>query len=133
MDIITIEATEHTPKVILDHIKSRFEIIGDAYPENSKEFYAPLIKWLDDYYNYLYFMNEKNNSKKDLVFIIHLTYVSSSSLKFTLNFLQGVEKLMPLANSIAIKWLFNKGDEDMEENGVEFSSMVGIPFTIAEA
>ena len=133
MNKLILEATDTTPKIVLDHLENKFEISGEASPEDSKLFYASLFSWIDQYKNYLYFLNNEGNSKKDLVFTFHLNYVSSSALKYTYNFLQQVEELKPLCNSVTIKWLFDKEDTDMEDNGKEFSTMVNIPFVIQQA
>ncbi|MFI5141853.1 MAG: SiaC family regulatory phosphoprotein, partial [Bacteroidia bacterium] len=81
MNKLILEATDSTPSVILDHLENKFEITGEASPEDSKFFYSALFTWLDQYKNYLYFLNNESNTKKDLVFTFHLNYVSSSAIK----------------------------------------------------
>jgi hypothetical protein len=133
MNKLILEATDTTPKVVLDHLENKFEISGEASPEDAKLFYASLFLWIDQYKNYLYFLNNEGNKQKDLVFTFHLNYVSSSAIKYTYNFLQHIEELKSLCHSITIKWLFDKDDTDMEDNGTEFSAMVNIPFVIEQA
>jgi len=133
MNKLILEATDTTPKVVLDHLENKFEISGEASPEDAKVFYASLFTWLEQYKNYLYFLNNEGNSKKDLVFTFHLNYVSSSAIKYTYNFLQQVEELKPLCHTITIKWLYDKEDTDMEDNGKEFATMVNISFVIEQA
>lgn len=133
MNKLILEATDSTPAVILDHLENKFEITGEASPEDSKLFYSTLFNWLDQYKNHLYFLNNEGNAKPNLVFTFHLNYVSSSAIKYTYNFLQHIEELKPLCNSITIKWLYDKDDTDMEENGKEFTTMVNLPFIIEQA
>jgi hypothetical protein len=133
MNKLILAATDTTPQVTLDHLLNKFEIIGESSPEDSKQFYSSLFSWIEEYKNYLYFINEQSSTKKNLVFTFHLSYVSSSALKYTYNFLQKIEELKPLCESITIKWLYDKDDTDMEENGNEFSTMVNLPFTIEQA
>ncbi len=133
MDKLILEATDSTPKVILDHLENKFEITGEVSPENTKLFYSALFSWLEAYKSYLFYINDNGSPKKKLVFTFHLSYVSSSALKYTYSFLQKLEELKPLCESITIKWLYDKEDTDMEDNGIEFSSMVNIPFIIEEA
>lgn len=133
MNKLILAATDTTPQVTLDHLQNRFEIIGESSPEDSKQFYSSLFSWLEEYKSYLYFINEHNGAKKALTFTFHLSYVSSSALKYTYNFLQKIEELKPMCESISIRWLYDKDDTDMEENGQEFSTMIHIPFIIEQA
>jgi hypothetical protein len=133
MNKLILEATDTTPRVVLDHLENKFEIIGEACPEDAKLFFASLFTWIDQYKNYLYFLNNESNAKKSLIFTFHLNYVSSSALKYTYNFLQQLEELKPLCETVTIKWLYDKEDTDMEDNGKEFSTMVNIPFIIQPA
>ena len=133
MNKLILEATDTTPKVVLDHLENTFEISGEASPEDAKLFYTTLFTWLEQYKSYLYYLNDKNDTKKNLTFTFHLSYVSSSALKYTYNFLQHIEELKPLCDSVTIKWLYDKEDTDMEDNGKEFSTMVHLPFIIEQA
>jgi len=133
MNKFILDATDTTPRVVLDHLENKFEIIGEACPEDAKLFYTSIFTWVDQYKNYLYFLNNESHVKKNLTFTFHLNYVSSSALKYTYNFLQQLEELKPLCESLTIKWLYDKEDTDMEDNGKEFSTMVNIPFIIESA
>ena len=133
MNKLILAATETTPQVTLDHLQNKFEIMGESCPEDSKKFYNPIFEWMEEYKKYLYFMNDQSGVKKNLVFIFHLSYVSSSALKYTYNLLQKIEELKPLCESVTIKWLYDKDDVDMEENGTEFSTMVNLSFSVEQA
>ncbi|HXU28664.1 MAG TPA: SiaC family regulatory phosphoprotein [Bacteroidia bacterium] len=133
MNKLVLEATDTTPSVVLDHLENKFEVIGEACPEDAKLFYSTLFTWLDQYKSYLYYLNDKSDAKKNLVFTFHLSYVSSSALKYTYNFLQHIEELKPLCDSVTIKWLYDMEDTDMEDNGKEFSTMVNLPFVVEQA
>ena len=47
MEPIIIEGTPKTPTVKFDSTEGVFEIKGRSIPENSVEFYKPLVDWLD--------------------------------------------------------------------------------------
>ncbi|HTA63566.1 MAG TPA: DUF1987 domain-containing protein [Bacteroidia bacterium] len=133
MNKLILEATDTTPKIVLDHLENKFEIIGEACPEDAKLFYTSLFTWIEQYKNHLYFLNDKSGTKQNLVFTFHLNYVSSSALKYTYNFLQQIEELKPLCDSVTIRWLYDKEDTDMEDDGKEFATMVNVPFIIEQA
>ena len=49
MEPIKIEGTPKTPTVRFDSSAGVFEIRGRSIPENSVEFYKPIVDWLDSY------------------------------------------------------------------------------------
>ena len=49
MESISIEGTPKTPTVKFDSIQGIIEIKGRSNPENSREFYKPLIDLLEEY------------------------------------------------------------------------------------
>jgi hypothetical protein len=135
MNKISLEATDFTPRILLDHITFTFEIIGESSPEDAKQFYSPVIKWIDDFGKYLHFLYQSNPAlvKKDLTFHFHLDYVTSSSLKNIYDLLLKIETLKAYTNNLKIKWMYDEGDDDMKDNGVEFSKMLKMPFEIVSA
>ncbi|MCP4751892.1 MAG: DUF1987 domain-containing protein, partial [Proteobacteria bacterium] len=49
MDTISIEATNSTPSISADASAGTVEIRGKSYPENTFEFYRPVLDWLKTY------------------------------------------------------------------------------------
>ena len=49
MDEFFLEATPKTPRLYFNSETGEFEISGRSIPENSIEFYKPVINWLDHY------------------------------------------------------------------------------------
>lgn len=115
MEIINLEGTEDTPKIILDKGNGIFEISGRSLPEDSAEFYRPIIEWLERYAT-------APNSKTNFVF--KLEYFNTASSKLILDILSRLEDIA----GITIHWYFHEDDEDMQEAGEEFSELVEIPF-----
>lgn len=115
MEIISLEGTEDTPKIILNKENGIFEISGRSLPEDSQEFYQPILDWIESY-------AEDPNDKTEFVF--KLEYFNTASSKLILDVLSGLEDIP----GMAIAWYFHEDDEDMEEAGEEFSELVEIPF-----
>ena len=44
METLEIESTERTPGIKFDYDHHYFEINGEAYPENSDEFFRPIMR-----------------------------------------------------------------------------------------
>lgn len=135
MNAIKIDATENTPKVILDHINYNFELAGEASPEDAKKFFNPLLAWIDDFYNHVFYIKSQNptGKVKPINFEIHIDYITSSSLKCLYDLLKKITKLKEITPDLKITWLYDEGDDDMKENGEEFASMIELPFDIKEA
>jgi hypothetical protein len=115
MQIINLEGTEDTPKIILDKNNGIFEVSGRSLPEDSAEFYQPVLEWLEEY-------KENANSTTDFVF--KLEYFNTASSKLILDLLSQLEEI----EGVTIHWYYHEDDEDMQEAGEEFSELVEVPF-----
>jgi hypothetical protein len=112
MEILNLEGTEDTPKIILDRKNGIFEISGRSLPEDSAEFYRPVLEWINTY---------GANSNPSTEFVFKLEYFNTASSKLILDVLSALEDI----KGMKIVWYFH---EDMEEAGQEFSELVEIPF-----
>ena len=84
MEPINIEGSPKTPSIKFDIEKGILEIRGRSIPENSIEFYKPLVDWLDEY--------SKDPVKKTQV-NIHLEYFNTSSSKCILDVFKKLEAI----------------------------------------
>jgi len=117
MRVLTLEGTEDTPKIILDKDKNIFEISGRSLPEDSAEFYGPVIEWLDEY-------KRTSQGSSSMNFMFKLEYFNTASSKLILDILSKLEAI----DNTTVEWYFHEDDEDMEEAGEEFAELVEIPF-----
>jgi len=119
MEVINIDATDETPKVILDSGKSVFEFSGKSLPEDVTVFYDPILAWLDAY-------SGSPNSKTEVTF--KMDYFNTASSKLILDILLKLEEIHESGNSVLVKWYFRESDEDMEEAGEEYADIVEVDF-----
>jgi hypothetical protein len=49
MENLKLEATKYTPEISLD-TGGVISLVGKSYPENTFEFYAPVMEWLENYF-----------------------------------------------------------------------------------
>ena len=135
MEVLHLAATENTPEITLDHLKEIFSMSGESRPENVRNFYEPVMEWLDGYSQYLYFMLDKfEQGTKELNFNFNFEYFNSSSAKYILDILNAVKAFDEKFDNLAIKvnWHYEEFDEDMQEAGEEFQKMSGLPFTFVK-
>ena len=123
METIIREDTPKTPHVKLDGEKGFIEIKGRSIPENSVEFYKPLIDWIDEY----------GETPKDTTVInIQLEYFNTSSSKCILDIFKRLELLFKKGFKIQVNWYYEEDDEDMFEAGEDYQSIINLPFKMIE-
>jgi hypothetical protein len=120
MEAIILKGTYDTPDVILNAEEGVFEISGRSYPEDTAEFYIPILEWINNYVN---------NPNSETKFTFKLDYFNSSSYKPFLDILVKLGKLNNNGHSVTILWYYKDGDWDIKEAGEEFSEIVDVPFT----
>lgn len=110
MENFKIEATKYTPEINLD-IDGIISLIGKSYPENTFEFYEPMMKWLEEYFE---------NSPADTTTInMEIIYFNSSSSKLFFDFFDLLEENAS-DNKIQINWIYDEENESAEEAGEDF-------------
>ena len=123
MNNIKMEGTAKTPDLSFDANTGVFDIKGRSIPENSVEFYKPILEWIDEY--------TKQTQPKTIV-NIHLEYFNTSSSKCILDWLKKFEIIAKNGNDIVIRWHYEEDDEDMLEAGQDYQSIIKVPFEMVE-
>jgi len=123
MDAIIIKGTPKTPDVNFDYDKGSLLLKGRSIPENSVEFYKPLVNWLGEY---------SANPKPETVFEVQLEYFNTSSSKCLLDLFKKMETLGKGGNKIIVNWYYEEDDEDMLEAGEDYQSIIDVPFKMIE-
>ncbi|HAN17999.1 MAG: nuclear pore complex subunit [Bacteroidetes bacterium GWC2_33_15] len=123
MESISIEGTPKTPTVNFDAGTGIIEIKGRSIPENSIEFYRPLVEWLEEY---------SKEPQKLTTVNIQLEYFNTSSSKCILDVFKKLETIKKARNEVVINWYYEEDDEDMLEAGEDYESIIRIPFKMIE-
>ncbi len=123
MESLEIEGTQKTPLVEFDPVKGLLEIKGRSIPENSIEFYKPLVDWLEEY---------SGVAVEKTVVNVHLEYFNTSSSKCILDVFKKLEVIQKSKNEVLINWYYEEDDEDMLEAGEDYESIIRVPFKMIE-
>ena len=123
MDNIIIEGTPKTPSVNFNYDKGTIEIKGRSIPENSIEFYKPMVDWIEKY-------GEKPQKKTEVN--IQLEYFNTSSSKCILDVFKKLETIYKQDFDVVINWYYEEDDEDMLEAGEDYQSIIRVPFKMVE-
>ena len=120
MEDLNLEGTAKTPTI---DFKSSGELLikGRSIPENSIEFYKPLIDWISNY---------SDNPKENTIVNIQLEYFNTSSSKCILDVFKKLESIDD--SSVSIKWFYEEDDEDMLEAGEDYEAIIDLTFEMIE-
>ena len=120
MENLNLDGTAKTPTV---DFKSSGELLikGRSIPENSIEFYKPLIDWISVY-------SETPVESTDVN--IQLEYFNTSSSKCILDVFKKLESLSD--TEVKVKWYYEEDDEDMLEAGEDYEAIINLPFEMIE-
>lgn len=119
MRVISLNPTKETPRVHLDKGNNIFEFEGRSRPENIDKFYGPIYEWFEEY------MNEPN---AETVVQMNFEYFNTSSAKALLELMKLFEKMCNKGINLKIIWHYHEDDEDMQDAGEDYASMVDVPF-----
>jgi len=123
MESLLIEGTAKTPNIKFDGGQGLIEIKGRSIPENSIEFYKPLVDWLDRY---------SQSPKQTTKVNVQLEYFNTSSSKCILDVFKKLESIHKSNHEVVINWYYEEDDEDMLEAGEDYESIIRIPFKMIE-
>lgn len=120
MEDLSLEGTAKTPTV---DFKSEGELLikGRSIPENSIEFYKPLIDWIAAY---------SDNPKENTLVNIQLEYFNTSSSKCILDVFKKLESISD--STVSVKWYYEEDDEDMLEAGEDYEAIIDLSFEMIE-
>ncbi len=121
MDILNITGTKQTPEIKFNHSTGLLEISGRSIPENTFEFFNPVLLWLDEYPSIA-------PSKTEVK--VKLEYFNTSSSKYILEILKRLKNLLNEGKDVIIKWYYDEDDEEMMETGEDYEDVSGLPFEI---
>jgi hypothetical protein len=119
MESISIPGTLKTPAIISDYEKGLIEIKGRSNPENSAQFYKPLIDWVEKY---------SSNPTAKTIINIQLEHFNTSSSKCILDVFKKLEPIKKANLDIMVNWYYEEDDEEMMEAGETYGTMTVIPF-----
>jgi len=107
---VYIEATKYTPEINLDYEEGRISIKGKSYPENTFEFYHPVISWIEEYLS---------APQPSTTVNMEIIYFNSSSSKLFFDMFDLFEEYLE-ATDITVNWLYDEENESAMEAGEEF-------------
>jgi len=128
MDALIIKETTATPKIHFDITNNIFELKGCSRPEDVRDFYHPIIHWLEQLKDSIDTALIEKHKESPVTFKFKFDYFNSSSAKFILDVLVLINQMHHKNLFVRIDWYYDENDDDMKEVGEELSEVVDFPF-----
>lgn len=120
MDPLDVKQTKSSPALWYDPARRLLGIIGDSYPENSFEFYAPLFAWLQ----------ANLAGLPSLRLEINVGYMNSSSTKCMLDLLDLLGAAHAGGQAIEVDWYCERDNPRARDLAEEFREECRFPFRV---
>ncbi len=112
MKNLLIDGTKYTPEINFDTNTNILNVSGKSYPENTFEYYKPIINWIEEYLQVV--------EDSLVLFNLDLEYLNSSSLKAYFDIFDILEAAHDKGTKIEINWIFDEDNDIAEETGEDF-------------
>ncbi len=119
MEKYSVEGTQKTPTINFDPNKGELEVYGNSIPENSVDFYKPIIAALEEYMT-------APQPTTNVTF--NMRYFNTSSSKRILDVFKKLETLNRNGSPVTVNWVYEDDDDDMLEAGEDYESVVELTF-----
>ena len=121
MNDLNISATQSTPSVVTSWLNGTVEMRGDSYPENSWDFFGPIIAWIEAFLE---------ASDAPLHANLYLLYLNTSSVKAMMDIFDMLEEAYDRGQQISVSWYYDGDNERIAELIEEFKEDLSFPFEI---
>lgn len=119
METLRIELTRSTPEVVFDPESGELYMGGESFPENSFEFYRPVLSWLAR------FLAVRTGP---VTLKAHFSYLNTGSTKCMLDILDMLEEAHLAGKPVEVHWHYDRENDRALETAEEFQEEVTLPF-----
>jgi hypothetical protein len=119
MDQYAIEGTQKNPTIKFDLTKGELHVSGNSIPENSVDFYKPLLAAMEEY---------AASPQPTTTVTFNMRYFNTSSSKRILDIFKKLETINRGGSAVTVNWVYEDDDDDMLEAGEDYQSVVDLSF-----
>ncbi len=124
-----IPPTQYTPEIDFDPKKQKFKMGGIARPEDSYEFFEPVLSWVENFVRKTIEYHEQNKLLNEtFIIIFDFEYMNSSSSKYIFQVISNFKKFYEKRLNVSIFWYYDDPDDQILEDGEDFSEIINLPF-----
>ena len=122
MERLKIKADKDNPEVFFDGA-GRLFMGGASLPENPKEFFDPILQWIEMY---------KKNAQSTTYVEFRFEYLNTASTFMMARIIESLADIQKARSGFSLTWYYPCGDYDMRELGEELLERTDIKYTILE-
>jgi hypothetical protein len=111
VDRLYKESTKYTPEINFDPDSAQLTIKGKSYPENSNEFFADIMEWVEKYFE---------SPREGTVFTFEIPYYNSSTSKALFDIMDVLDESKQGGASFSVVWRYDRDNEAAQDMGEEF-------------
>ena len=111
MKNLIIKETKFTPEINFNADEGILTIKGNSYPENTLEFYDPILNQMEEFF--------KDANNDDVTLNIEIVYFNSSSSRVFFEIFDLIEDFDNKLN-FKINWIYESDNEGVLEIGEDF-------------
>lgn len=119
MNRLEILETGNTPYILFDSSANVFKIEGKSFPEDCKEFYTPVIAWLEKF---------QAVNPKQFTLSFNLFYLSSSSIISVKQLLLKLVAFQAVGTAVTVVWCYDEDDDDIKKTGEDYLKITKLKF-----
>ena len=117
----TVKGDYRKPDVNLDAERGLIEITGRSIPEQTDDFYQPVIEWVNNYVQ---------NPAEETTINYNLDYYNSSSKRYLFDILERIAPLHKSGKKITFNWYHDEDDDESKDSGILFAELAGFPVNL---
>ncbi len=121
MNSYLVQPTKSSPEINFDAGSGILRLTGESYPENSFEFYAPLLAWVPEFLA---------TSTLPVRLVLQLSYINTGTVKCLLDLFDLLEEAANNDRDVRISWYYDPANERALETGEEFAEDLNVPFDL---
>ena len=121
MDLLNIIATTSSPDVQFDPLSGVLRMSGESYPENTFEFYSPVLSWVKSFLS---------QTTIPVSLTLELAYLNTGSVKCLMDLFDLLEDAFQDGRNVQIVWRYHAKNTRALETAEEFSEDLTLPFLI---
>ena len=121
MELLSRVASTSSPAVNFDAKTGQLTMSGESYPENTFEFYAPVIGWLKEFVA---------GTDIPVVLTLELAYLNTGSVKCLMDIFDVLEDAWQEGRQVSVIWRYHQKNTRALETAEEYSEDLTLPFQI---
>jgi len=120
---LSIEGTPKTPTISFDLYVGVLTIKGRSIPENSTDFYRPLVDSLARY---------AHRPAGETFVNVYLVALDQGSRKAILDVFKKLEAIHKGGSAVTVLWHYDEGNKAMLEAGEDYQAIINVPFKMVQ-